>query len=191
MCGLTTSCLGHNKPLVPIRTGKTPVLAAQRRRWASRLRFLITSAAISFVLFGCAYHPIAVVTPEVYEAVQSAELFVARHGFTSVGHPPDKPIEQIGLMDSLYGSNEEMLAARRGSLEARAFGISIASESAWYVLFKSTDKAADSVTAVFIERGQAPHMIHAPFRINSSGWRRLPPNHALNKDAPKEGAPVS
>jgi hypothetical protein len=65
-------------------------------------------------------------TDSELHAIEIAEGFVERNGYTSTGHPKDLPVLQNDIMDPLAGSIDSLLEMRRGTLQSRAFSVSSA-----------------------------------------------------------------
>lgn len=65
-------------------------------------------------------------TASELRAIDIAEGFVERNGYTSAGHPKDLPVLHNDILDSLAGSIEDVLEMRRGTLQPRAFVVNSA-----------------------------------------------------------------
>ena len=105
-----------------------------RRRWMRSWKssvFTIVAALVavpglciaSLLAFGFIYSLLPLTASEL-RAIEVAEKFVERNGYTSAGHPNDLPVLQNDIMDPLAGSEEGLLEMRRGTLQARALGVS-------------------------------------------------------------------
>jgi len=77
----------------------------------------------SLLVFGFVYSMLPLTASE-RRAIEVAEKFVERNGYTSAGHPKDLPVLQNDIMDPLAGSEANLLEMRRGTLQAEAFGVS-------------------------------------------------------------------
>jgi hypothetical protein len=71
--GIRRGSSSHNKPLVPTRNGEAPLLAAQRRRWASSMRFL----ALPFIF--------CIALPGLASGDSTSEFEAARETWRSAG----------------------------------------------------------------------------------------------------------
>jgi hypothetical protein len=100
-----------------------------RRSWKSSA--LLATAALSALpglwigslLVSAFTYSLLPLTASELRAIDVAEKFVERNGYTSAGHPNDLPVLPNDIMDSLAGSEERLLEMRKGTLEARAFGV--------------------------------------------------------------------
>jgi hypothetical protein len=95
-------------------------------------------------------------------AIATAEAYVARHGYTVAGHPPDLPVLQTDVMDALLGS-EGAIAARRATLQARAFGVARDWPLSYRVLFEGVDSPMEDrcYTIVNIDAGGSADIAHS------------------------------
>jgi hypothetical protein len=101
-----------------------------RRSWKS---WVLTAVAVlsalpgfcigSLLMFGFIYSLLPLTASEL-RAIEVAEKFVERNGYTSAGHPEDSPVLQNDIMDPFAGSEERLLEMRRGTLQAEAFSVS-------------------------------------------------------------------
>jgi hypothetical protein len=105
-------------------------------------------------------------------AVQSAEAFVARHGYTSAGHPQDLPVENVEVLDPI-SSQEDLLAWRRATLESKAFGIAQASPGVSWVLFHRLGEDKD-FRAVRVEGTSAVQVVHSQLILSQLHWVPVP-----------------
>ena len=104
--------------------------------------------------------------------VQVAELFAARHGYTDSGHPANLSVENVEVLDPL-ASREELVEWRRGTMEARAFGIAAAGPDASYVLFRWPGRRT-AFRAVLVEGDNAVQVVHSSLVLNEMDWIRVP-----------------
>lgn len=74
------------------------------------------------VISGFVYSRLPVTDSEL-QAIQIAEQFIERNGYTLAGHPKDLPVLRNDIMDPLVGSAEDLKEMRRGTLQAKAFGV--------------------------------------------------------------------
>jgi hypothetical protein len=89
----------------------------------------------SILAVGFIYSLLPLTASELH-AIDVAETFVKRNGYTSAGHPTDLPVLPTDIMDALAGLEEHLLEMRKGTLEARAFGIRSV-DSGFLVFFES------------------------------------------------------
>ena len=76
----------------------------------NRIAILITALALS----ACAAVPITANDKSAWAAIIAAEAFVARNGYTSVGHPQDQPVMGTEIFDML-SSERELVASRKNT----------------------------------------------------------------------------
>jgi hypothetical protein len=95
-------------------------------------------------------------------AIQVAETFVARNGYTVAGHPENLPVLNNDILDGLF-SAEALKERRRGTLQARAFGISYRPPQSFLVYFDSipANVGAAYCTIEVNQNGEA-RMRHMP-----------------------------
>src|SRR5678816_641543 len=98
-------------------TRQRPLSSSVRQRRSMRLAL----AAVFLAFIGCVSSHSRPLTTTENRAVQSAEAFIARHGYTATGHPSDLPVENVEVLDPL-ASREQLVQWRRATLEPRAFG---------------------------------------------------------------------
>ncbi len=96
--------------------------------------------------------------PAAQAAVGIAERFVARHGFTSSGHPKDLPIESVSLHD-VRSRPEWLLEERRGAVEKRAACVRTLSGNKHSVLFHS-NKEPGSYLFVLVTGQERPYVLN-------------------------------
>lgn len=113
-----------------------------RRSWqSSALTVLATLNALpglcmgSLLLFFFIYSILPLSDSE-RRAIEVAEKFVERNGYTSAGHPKDLPVLQNDIMDGFAKSEEGLVEMRKGTLQANAIGINLAFPG-FYVYFES------------------------------------------------------
>jgi hypothetical protein len=70
--------------------------------------------------FTCSLLPL---TASELDAIEVAEKYVERNGYTTAGHPKDLPVLPNDIMDALARSEEDLLEMRRGTLQTEAFGV--------------------------------------------------------------------
>ncbi len=122
--------LGSAVALVLAVTAASQLVRGRRTRsWKSLVLTALASLAAlpglqvgALLLIGFTYSLLPL-TAEEMRAIEVAEQFVERHGYTSAGHPRDLPVRPNDIMDPLAGSSEGLVAMRRGTLEAKAFGV--------------------------------------------------------------------
>ena len=101
-----------------------------RRSWKSTALTAVAALSAlpglcigSLLVFGFIYSLLPLTASELH-AIDVAEKFVERNGYTSAGHPEDLPVLQNDIMDPFVGSEDLLLEMRRGTLQAEAFGVS-------------------------------------------------------------------
>lgn len=104
------------------------LLGHLNRSWKSLL--LMTAAALTALpglyicwLFLTSLLPL---TASELRAIDIAEGFIERNGYTSTGHPKDLPVLQNDIMDPLEGSIEGLLETRIGTLQPKALVVNSA-----------------------------------------------------------------
>jgi len=112
------------------------------------------------LLSGCATSPTAALDDAGWQAITAAEQFVLRHGYTPVGHPADKPVVGVDILDSVL-SNQQKVAVRRGKLEARAACVVRLEGEKQYVLFRRIADR-DTFGAVYVADAKAVQVMHQP-----------------------------
>ena len=112
------------------------------------------------LLAGCSAENRRSLEPGAMEAAAKAEQFVARHGFTTAGHPAGLPVERVSLYDGLFGK-EETLAGRKGLLQPRAVCVRRLPEGDYSVMFKSA-KEPDEFWFVDIRKNENGWLGHQP-----------------------------
>jgi hypothetical protein len=98
------------------------------RSWSS-LTFVVLAALGAFPVcllgwslgYGAIYAVLPLTEKEL-RAIQTAEQFVVRNGYTVAGHPEHLPVLENDIMDRLARSAEDLKAMRKGTLQARALG---------------------------------------------------------------------
>jgi hypothetical protein len=139
------------------------------------LFMLVTSLA------ACAAAPSGKLSAKEIQAVRSAEAFIARHGYTASGHPKDLPVENVESMD-LLATPEDLVAWRRNTLEATAFGVTPCEcdEDAFYVFFRRVNDAA-GFRGVLVEKDEATQVVHSVLKLDGWPWKPVPPNKSLER----------
>jgi hypothetical protein len=158
---------------IPIAIGKL-VTSSNLRSWKNFLLLTIaTLAALPALLFteyiGSTVMPISAAERR---AIATAEAYVARHGYTAAGHPPDLPVLQTDIWDRLLGS-EGATAARRDRLQAKAFGVARDWPLSYRVLFEGADSptAGNCYQIVQIDAGGRANMAHSPYCFQEWGYK--------------------
>ncbi|WP_440223826.1 hypothetical protein ACQQ2N_01105 [Dokdonella sp. MW10] len=127
---LVLMLLGSAVALVlAIATANRLMRRRRRRTWVSII-FVVAAVATalpgiyfgSSISFDLVYSQLPLTTSDRV-AIELAETFVRRNGYTTAGHPADLPVLQNDIMDSLAGSEANLLATRKGTLQAEARGI--------------------------------------------------------------------
>ncbi len=105
-------------------------------------------------------------------AVQSAEAFVARHGYTAAGHPAGLPIENVEVLDPI-ASRDDLVKWRRNTMEPKAFGIAEAAPGVSWVLFHGPGQS-NGFRAVRVEGTNAVQVVHSQLILSRLHWVRVP-----------------
>lgn len=127
------------------------------RKMKSAIGTLLCAFAM---LSGCATSPTAALDDAEWQAIRVAEQYVLRHGYTPVGHPADKPVVGVDVLDSVR-SNQQKVSVRRGRLEARAACVVRLEGEKQYVLFRRIADR-DSFGAVYVADAKAVQVMHQP-----------------------------
>ncbi len=143
-----------------------------------RIAILLLLQALS----GCVTSPVTHQDEFAWAAISAAEAFVARHGYTSAGQPEQLQVENVEIFDSL-SSPDQIVAARKNSLESLAFGIqSIPGGHDFYVLFRMISQPG-RYRAVLVQNGQPVQVLHESFSIKERKWQpikhEVPPNNSF------------
>ena len=143
-----------------------------------RIAILIAALATS----SCAALPVTPNEESKWAAVVAAEAFVARHGYTAAGHPPDQPIVSAEIFDILSSPNA-LVASRNNTLERRSFGLRSVGDNDHYVLFRMTQDS-EKCRVVLVQKEKAVQMLHDPVSVKSQRWQPVqhaaPPNNSFN-----------
>jgi len=137
------------------------------------MRLTLAFALLMLALSSCALDS-AVLDPTEASAVHSAEVFVARHGYTSTGHPTDQPVEDVELFDCLTEPGT-IVGTRRDTLEPRAYGIARVESGKYLVLFHRTH-GTRGFRAVWVEGAKATTMVHATPTLEGLSVQPVPSN---------------
>ena len=142
-----------------------------------RIAFVILVAALA----SCVSAPSKNLSAEEIRAVRSAEAFIARHGYTAGGHPKDLPVENVEVLDPV-ASPEDLVAWRRNTLEATAFGVTPCEceEDAFYVFFHRVNDSS-GFRGVLVEKGEATQVVHSVLKLDGWPWKPVPPNTSLER----------
>lgn len=108
-------------------------------------------------------------------AIQVAETFVARNGYTEAGHPEDQPVLINDIWDGLY-SPEGLKEMRRGTVQATALGVRYQPPHSFLVYFDSIPATDDGAycTIEVNQHGEA-RMHHVPSYLVLGFKRRALP----------------
>ena len=128
--------------------------------------------AITLALSACASLGNRQLSGTEIAAVQSAETFIARHGYTAAGHSQNLPVENVEVLD-LLSSREELVKWRRASLEPRAFGIAQAAPGVSWVLFHRLGDNTE-FRAVRVEGTSAVQVVHSQLILSRLHWVAVP-----------------
>ncbi len=128
---------------------------------------------IATVLAACASHgEIRELSAKELSAVQSAEEFIARHGYTAAGHPANLPVINVEVLDPLV-SRENLIKERYDTMEPKAFGIAKAAPSASWVLFHYP-RNPDEIRAVLVKETTAVQVVHSRLTLEELDWIKIP-----------------
>ena len=105
-------------------------------------------------------------------AVQSAETFIARHGYTAAGHPAGLPVENVEVLDPI-ASRDDLVQWRKNTTEPKAFGIAEAAPGVSWVLFHWPGQP-DNFRAVRVEGSSAVQVVHSQLILSRLHWVRVP-----------------
>jgi hypothetical protein len=136
----------------------------------------IASLSVIAVLgAGCFAMRMHTLSPREVTAVASAEAFIARHGYTAAGHPPDQPVQNVEVLDPV-ASETELVRWRRDTLEPHAFGIAQIDSRAYYVLFHRTH-SDPGFRAVLVQDSAAVQVVHSVLVLDKLHWVPVPSNN--------------
>lgn len=128
---------------------------------------------IAMALSACTSHgDVRELTAKELSAVQSAEAFIARHGYTAEGHPANLPVENVEVLDPL-ASRKDLVKWRRGTMESKAFGIAKAAPGVSWVLFHWPGEP-DEIRAVRVEETTAVQVVHSRLELKELDWVHVP-----------------
>ena len=127
---------------------------------------------IAFVLSACASLGSRQLSSTEIAAVQSAETFISRHGYTAAGHPQNLPVENVEVLDPL-ASREELVKWRSATLEPKAFGIAPAAPGVSWVLFHRLGDN-NEFRAVRVEDTSAVQVVHSQLILSQLHWAPVP-----------------
>ena len=114
------------------------------------------------------------------QAVHATEAFVLRHGYTVVGHPADKPVENAEVLD-LLATPEQLVEWRRSTLCTQAFGVAKVDDGAYYVLFDWVRDAEDGFRAVLVQKGEAVQVVHTVMLLKGLPWEPVSPSKQVQR----------
>jgi hypothetical protein len=134
---------------------------------------ILAFAPLMLALSSCALLS-APLDPREASAVHSAEVFVARQGYTVSGHPPDQPVEDVELFDR-FTNAATIVAMRQDTLQSRAYGIAQVEPGKYLVLFHRTH-GAPGFRAVWVEGTEAITIVHATPSLKGLSVQRVPSN---------------
>ena len=129
-------------------------------------------AAVFLAFIGCVSSHSRPLTTTENRAVQSAEAFIARHGYTTTGHPSDLPVENVEVLDPL-ASREQLVQWRRATLEPRAFGIAYAAPGVYWVLFHRLG-SENEFRAVRVQGVTPTQVVHSLLILDQLRWKSVP-----------------
>ena len=128
---------------------------------------------LAIALTACTSHgDVRELTFSELSSVQSAEAFIARHGYTSEGHPANLPVENVEVLDAL-SAGEDLVKWRRGTMEPKAFGIAKAAPGISWVLFRWPGEP-DEFRAVRTEETTAVQVVHSRLVLDELDWIHVP-----------------
>ena len=158
------------RPRRPADTSARPLSFTVRRHMTHSATVGLLVIALTSA---CLASDTRVLSAEEVAAVTAAESFIARHGYTSAGHPADQPVQDVELLD--FGmSDADLVRRRRDTLEPRAFGIATEGPHAYSVLFHRTHHAS-GFRVVFVKDSIAVEVVHStPMHLD---WVAVPSNN--------------
>ena len=112
------------------------------------------------------------ISPSEAQAVQAAQAFVARNGYSSSGHPNNLPVQHVEIFDGI-ASDAELIEQRRGMLEPNAIGIEDKGQGAYWVYFATTGRS-DHPRIVVVEDGKAWQVFHQSYGPPGPQMKRIP-----------------
>jgi len=124
------------------------------------------------------------ISPQELQAVHSAEVFVARNGYTTAGHPKDLPVQPVEIFDGL-SSDQELIDQRQGQLKPNAIGVEDKDRDVYWVYFESIGRP-HSPRIVVVADGEAFQVFHMSYGRPDRSMKRLPqpntpPNTSLER----------
>ena len=130
-------------------------------------------AFVVLVLAGCASVPAGPLPPSEAKAIQAAETFVARNGYTVSGHPPDLPVLRVEIFDFL-SSDTELIKNRKGELGPAAIAVQAFDDATYWVYFPTLGDP-ENPRIVFVKNGEPQQVFHQSYGPPGKKARRLPP----------------
>jgi hypothetical protein len=112
-------------------------------------------------------------------AVNAAEAFVLRHGFTDIPHPNDQPVENVAHLD-VVSTPQELLERRQNLLQPKAIGFVRESLDSYSVLFRTLKDPSD-VRGIWVQDGRATRLVNSWFHLNEIDWVSVPANNSLQR----------
>ena len=168
-------CLAPRAPGDSVRPRRLSGASARPLNFTVRrnMKRIATAAFLACLTAGCLTTPAHTLSADEAAAVASADSFIARHGYTSAGHPPDQPVQNVELLD-IAANDAELAQRRRDTLEPHAFGIATVGRRSYDVLFHRTHNAP-GFRIVFVKDSEAVEVVHStPANLH---WVPVPSNN--------------
>ena len=117
----------------------------------------------------CTHNSSSELSLEEIRAVEVAEKYILRHGFTSKGHPEKLPVEYVDVLDPVFTENQ-IVTKRFNTLQDKATGL-VNKKSVIYILFSRVNEPNDfGVVAV---SNSVTKLLHSTPIPENSNWKRL------------------
>ena len=111
-------------------------------------------------LLGCRSAPTRGLTSKELQAIQAAEWFVVRNGYTEAGHPANLPVQHVSIFD-VFETDQELIKNRKGLLQSCAIAVKRVKHNAFWVYFPETD--AKDPRIVYVYGGEAEQLFHQSY----------------------------
>jgi hypothetical protein len=141
----------------------------------------IALIALVLAVAACAALPSHSLSAKEVQAVNSAEAFILRNGYTVTGHPEGLPVQNVEVLDPI-ATPEQLIEWRRNTLENHAFGVTpcMCGTDAYYVFFHKIDHA-NGFRGVLVQNDEAIQVVHSVLILDAWPWRAVPPNKSLER----------
>lgn len=132
----------------------------------------VAKIAVCFALFSCSTFEQNQAILDENKAIEQAEIFVARNGYSTKGHPPNLPILRVEIMDVFF-TDDELKKKRQNTLEDKAFGVAVEpskTPGSYYILFHKIGGGVGDFRAVLVEHSEAVQMVHSRLNLENLSW---------------------